>query len=74
MHVYFYMYIYVLYIMLYVCIYIYMLRIVKTQLPFLVTFDLVLHLDQVRNVFLSFLTLFFRFVVEFYDCCLLQIK
>lgn len=63
---------------MYVCIYvyIYMLRIVKTQLPFLVTFDLVLHLDQVRNDFLFpfFLTLFFRFEFEFYDCCQLQIK
>lgn len=44
--------------------YIYMLRIVKTQLPFLVTFDLVLHLDQVRNVFL---TLFSRFVVQQFE-------
>lgn len=42
--------------------YIYMLRIVKTQLPFLVTFDLVLHLDQVRNVFLF---LFFNSVFPF---------
>lgn len=62
MHVYFYMYIYVLYIMHYVYVYIYMLRIVKTQLPFLVTFDLVLHLDQVRNVFLF---LFFNSVFPF---------
>lgn len=37
---------------MFVYMYIYMLRIVKTQLPFLVTFDLVLHLDQVRNDFL----------------------